>query len=155
MSEIGIGEQGKRFANAIASAGEETRLEELQRMVNVLRPASRLTITFRFNTGSLSLDAQSRSNVVLLARLLEAGAYDGRELMFVGFSDGDGDAGVNLNIAKRRASAVRAAVTKAATTIKPAQMSLSIKAFGEALPMACDDTEWGRQVNRRVEVWVK
>jgi len=155
VSEVGIGEQGKRFANAIASAGAETQLEELQRMVNVLRPASRLTITFRFNTGSSSLDAQSRSNVVLLARLLEAGTYDGRELMFVGFSDGDGDAGVNLNIAKRRASAVRAAVTKAATTLKPAQMSLSIKAFGEALPMACDDTEWGRQVNRRVEVWVK
>jgi len=155
VSEIGIDEQGKRFANAVASAGEETRLEELQRMVDVLRPASRLTITFRFNTGSSSLDAQSRSNVVLLARLLESGTYDGRELMFVGFSDGDGDAGVNLNIAKRRAVAVRAAVTKAATTLKPTQMSLSVEAFGEAMPMACDDTEWGRQVNRRVEVWVK
>ena len=27
--------------------------------------------------------------------------------------------------------------------------------FGEALPMACDDEEWGRQINRRVEIWVK
>ncbi|MCK4713103.1 MAG: substrate-binding domain-containing protein, partial [Marinosulfonomonas sp.] len=155
VTQLGIGQQGGRFANAIASAGGETGLDELQRMVDVLRPAARLTITFRFEAGSTVLDAQSRSNVVLLARLLEAGIYDGRELMFVGFSDGVGDAGINLKIAKRRASATLVAVTKAATTLRPAQVSLGVEGFGEALPMACDDTEWGRQVNRRVEVWIK
>lgn len=153
--EIGIDDQGKRFANAIASAGDEIQITQLQRMVEILRPASRLTITFRFNAGSSSLDAQSRANVVLLARLLEAGRYDGRELMFVGFSDGKGDASVNRVIAKRRAKTVRAAVKLAATTLKPDHVTLSTEAFGEALPMACDDTEWGRQVNRRVEVWLK
>lgn len=155
VTQIGIDEQGKRFANAIASAGDEIELTDLQQMVDTLRPASRLTITFRFNTGSSSLDAQSRSNVVLLARLLEAGAYDGRELMFVGFSDGDGPAKGNRIISQRRAKSVRAAVKLAATTLKADQVTFSTKAFGEALPMACDDTEWGRQVNRRVEVWIK
>jgi len=155
VTQIGIDDQGKRFANAIASAGDEVNLADLQSMIDTLRPASRLTLTFRFNTGSSSLDAQSRSNVVLLARLLEAGAYDGRELMFVGFSDGDGAASGNRVISQRRARAVRAAVKLAATTLKPDQATLSTKAFGEALPMACDDTEWGRQVNRRVEVWIK
>lgn len=155
VTQIGIDDQGKRFANAIAAAGDETRLADLQQMIEALRPAARLTINFRFNTGSSSLDAQSRSNVVLLARLLEAGAYDGHELMFVGFSDGEGAASGNRMISQRRAKAVRAAVKLAATTMKPDQTTLSIKAFGEALPMACDDTEWGRQVNRRVEVWIK
>ena len=155
VEPIGIAGQGKRIANAIVSAGQEIRLADLQQMVDTLDSASRLTITFRFNAGSSSLDAQSRANVMLLARLLEAGTYDGRELMFVGFSDGVGDAGVNRKIAKRRAKTVRAAVRLAATTLKPAQMKLSVKGFGEALPMACDDTTWGRQVNRRVEVWVK
>ncbi len=155
VTQIGIDNQGKRFANAIAAAGGDIKLTDLQSMTEVLRPASRLTITFRFNAGSSSLDAQSRSNVVLLARLLEAGAYDGRELMFVGFSDGDGPAKGNRIISQRRAKAVRAAVKLAATTLKPDQVTLSTKAFGEALPMACDDTEWGRQVNRRVEVWIK
>jgi len=155
VTTVDIDRQGRRFANAIASAGKETQLEELQRMIDVLRPALRLSITFRFNAGSSSLDAQSRSNVILLARLLEAGAYDGHEMMFVGFSDGDGDAGLNRKIAKQRAAAVRTAIADMATTMKSAQVSLKVEAFGEALPMACDDSEWGRQVNRRVEVWIK
>ena len=28
-------------------------------------------------------------------------------------------------------------------------------AFGEALPIACDESEIGRQLNRRVEVWLR
>jgi len=155
IGEVGIERQGQRLANAIALAGEETPLDELQRMVTVLRPAKRLTVTFRFETGSTRLDAQSRGNVLLLARLLEAGYFGGRELMFVGFSDGEGDAAVNRKIAKRRAAAVRTAVTNVATTLKPSELSLSIEGFGEALPMACDDSDWGRGINRRVEVWVK
>ena len=34
------------------------------------------------------------------------------------------------------------------------RVAMRAEAFGEAMPMACDDTGWGRQVNRRVEVWV-
>ena len=29
-----------------------------------------------------------------------------------------------------------------------------VEGFGEALPMACDETAIGRQLNRRVELWV-
>jgi len=155
VGEVSIEQQGLRLANAIALAGDETPLEELQRMVDSLRPAKRLTVTFRFETGSTRLDAQSRGNVILLARLLEAGYFGGRELMFVGFSDGEGDAAVNRKIAKRRAAAVRTAVTNVATTMKASDLLLSIEGFGEALPMACDDSDWGRGINRRVEVWVK
>ena len=152
---ISIGQQGKRFANAIAAAGDETGLDELQRMITTLQPAKRLTITFRFEAGSAKLDAQSRSNVILLARLLEGGAYSGRELMFVGFSDGKGDAVINRRIAKRRAATVKAAVMKAADTLPRDQVASAVEAFGEAMPMACDDTDWGREANRRVEVWLK
>jgi phosphate transport system substrate-binding protein len=35
------------------------------------------------------------------------------------------------------------------------RVDISVAAFGEALPMACDDSAWGREVNRRVEVWVR
>jgi phosphate transport system substrate-binding protein len=153
--EIPVEEQGNRFANAIIVAGGETSLEELQRMTATLVPMARLTTSFRFEAGSIRLDAQSRSNVQQLARALEQGQYDSRRLMFVGFSDGEGAARANREIALRRAEAVRRAVTAAAVTANLPRIDLRVDAFGEAMPMACDDSEWGRQVNRRVEVWVR
>jgi phosphate transport system substrate-binding protein len=152
---VPIDVQGNRFANAIAQAGQEVALEDLQRMVQVLRPMKRLTTTFRFETGSTRLDAQSRSNVAQLAQAIEAGQYDGRRLIFVGFSDGEGPASANLGIALRRAEAVRTAVQSTAETASFDRLKLEVDAFGEAMPMACDDSAWGRQVNRRVEVWVQ
>ncbi len=153
--EIPIEQQGNRFANAITVAGGEIPLEELQRMTTTLAPMARLTTSFRFETGSIRLDAQSRSNVQQLARALEQGQYDARQLMFVGFSDGQGSATPNRDIALRRAEAVLRAVGAAAVTANLDRVALGVDAFGEAMPMACDDTSWGRQANRRVEVWVR
>jgi phosphate transport system substrate-binding protein len=152
---ISMNAQGDRLANAIAAAGTEVPLEELQRLVNRLAGLQRLTTSFRFEPGSTRPDAQSRSNIQQLARALEAGAYDARELLFVGFSDGDGGAAANQSIAMKRAEAVRDAVIAAAETANIDRTEIAVEAFGEALPMACDDQRWGRQVNRRVEVWVR
>ncbi|MEP3787101.1 phosphate ABC transporter substrate-binding/OmpA family protein [Ascidiaceihabitans sp.] len=153
--EIAINDQGSRFANAISVAGPETSLEELQRMTRTLDGMARLTTSFRFESGSIRLDAQSRSNVQQLARALEVGRYDARQVTFVGFSDGDGPASANRDIALKRADAVRRAVKQAAETANFDRVVLDVDAFGEALPMACDDSAWGRQANRRVEVWVR
>jgi phosphate transport system substrate-binding protein len=153
--EIVVEQQGNRFANAIAKAGAEITLGELQRMAATLTPMARLSTSFRFETGSIRLDAQSRSNVQQLARALEVGQYDARRLLFVGFSDGEGPAGANRDIALRRADAVRRAVSEAAVAANLGRVELGVDAFGEAMPMACDDSSWGRRANRRVEVWVR
>ncbi|MEL6618848.1 MAG: phosphate ABC transporter substrate-binding/OmpA family protein [Pseudomonadota bacterium] len=153
--EVSIDEQGYRFANAVTSAGPEVPLEELQRMTRTLYDMARLSTSFRFEAGSVRLDAQSRSNVEQLARALEQGKYDARRMLLVGFSDGDGPAEANRNIALRRAEAVRRALVAAAETANFDRIQLEVDAFGEALPMACDDSAWGRQANRRVEVWVR
>jgi len=73
----------------------------------------------------------------------------------VGFSDSNGSASTNLQIARRRATAVRDAVIAVAETADLSRIALETEAFGEAMPMACDDTAWGRKTNRRVEVWVR
>ncbi|MFS4581578.1 substrate-binding domain-containing protein [Phaeobacter sp. C3_T13_0] len=147
--------QGDRLANAISAAGPEVPLDELQRLVTRLDGLQRLTTSFRFEPGSTRPDAQSRSNINQLARSLEAGAYDARQLVFVGFSDGDGPASGNKAIAIKRAEAVRDAVIKAAETANIERTEIEVAAFGETLPMACEDQRWGRQVNRRVEIWVR
>jgi len=153
--QISLDAQGDRLANAIRAAGEEVPLDEIQRLITLIEPMTRLTTSFRFETGSTRPDAQSRANVAQLARALETGTYDGKQLVFVGFSDGDGPASGNKRIAAKRAQAVRDAVLALAETANPERVMIEVAAFGEALPMACDDSDWGRQVNRRVEVWVR
>jgi len=145
--------QGERLANAIRNAGPEIGLTELKRLVAALDGSRRLSVTFRFDDGASTLDAQSRSNVILLARALETGTIGANELTFVGFSDGLGAAGANKRLSRQRAASVRQAVLQEATTADLGRTSLTVDGFGEAMPMACDDTEWGRQVNRRVEIW--
>ncbi|MFK7764206.1 MAG: phosphate ABC transporter substrate-binding/OmpA family protein [Roseobacter sp.] len=153
--EVSVDLQGDRFANAIAAAGAEIPLAELKRLVTRLVEMKRLTLSFRFEAGSVQLDAQSRSNVVQLARDLEQGLYDARQLFFLGFSDGEGPAPQNQRIATARAEAVRDAVLATAETMDPTQVKVGVDAFGEAMPLACDDSAWGRKANRRVEVWVR
>lgn len=155
LRRIPVAGQGERLANAIQAAGEEITVTELKRMVRLMDGTSRLSLSFRFQIGGSALDPQSQSNVDILAQHLESGGLDGQRVIFVGFSDGEGPAPTNLTLARKRAETVRTAVLAAATTVDKSRLKLSVDAFGEAMPMACDDTEWGRQVNRRVEVWVE
>ena len=155
FGRIALDRQGRRLANAIRNAGDEIGLSDLQDLVSEMDEKARLSVTFRFREGTAELDGQSRSNVLLMARALETGSLRADEISFVGFSDGDGDAGQNRRLSVERARAVRAAVLDAAVTFSPGQMRINARGMGEALPMACDDTVWGRQINRRVEVWVR
>ncbi len=150
---IPLDAQGQRFVSAIAAAGPEVGLAELQRMVRVLTALTRQSVSFRFEVGSTRLDAGSRSNLILLAQRIKDGDYAGRALWLVGFSDGRGDALANRDLSSARAEAVRRDLI-ALLGVLPDGVTLETEAFGEALPMGCDDTEWGRQMNRRVELWV-
>ncbi|AGI70009.1 putative peptidoglycan-associated lipoprotein [Octadecabacter antarcticus 307] len=152
---IPLSDQGDRLANAIVNAGSEVPLTELQRMMRLLSPRVRMSSTFRFEPGSTRLDGQSRSNVMQLAQAIRDGRFGGRELMLVGFSDGRGLALANRDLSSARAEAVRLDLTRALGGTFPENVEIDTAAFGEALPMACDDTIWGQQTNRRVELWVR
>ena len=145
---------GLRLINAIQGAGEETTLADLKRLVDVMDGADRLSFTFRFEDGSSTLDATSRGNLADLARLMQAGSFRGESLLLAGFSDGSGAAIANLSLSQTRAEAVLAALREAAPDLTDDQIP-QVMAFGEALPMACDETSAGRRLNRRVELWLR
>ncbi len=153
IGDIALAEQGERIAYSVLEAGDDdVALAEMRRMLRALSTGARLTLTFRFHDGSSELDTQSRSNVKRLADAIGDGAFDGKELLFVGFSDGQGERDENLRLSLRRAKSVYEAVAQIAGN---APVEYATDAFGEAMPMACDEVPWGRQVNRRVEVWVR
>lgn len=143
---------GLRLINAIKGAGAETTLEDLQALVAAMDGADRLSLTFRFEGGTTTLDAASRGNLSDLAQMLEAGLFKGQVLVLAGFSDGSGAARANLALSRDRAEAVLAALQALAPGLTEGQLP-SVAAFGEALPMACDETGAGRRLNRRVELW--
>jgi phosphate transport system substrate-binding protein len=145
---------GLRLINAIKGAGPETTLDDLQNLAKAMDGADRLSLTFRFEGGTTTLDAASQSSLVDLAQMLEAGLFKGQDLTFAGFSDGSGPAKANLKLAEDRAQAVLGALQQLVPGFPEEQLP-KVRAFGEALPMACDETGAGRRLNRRVELWTK
>lgn len=146
---------GLRLINAIRGAGSDVPLVELQRLAEVMAGADRLSLTFRFEDGASTLDAHSRENLNDLSQLLAVGQFRGQEMILAGFADGSGDPAANLALAQARAEGVAAALRLAAPDLPEGQALVRVEAFGEALPMACDNTPAGRRLNRRVEVWLR
>ena len=144
---------GLRLINAIQGAGDDVTLADLKRLVNLMDGADRLSLTFRFEDGSSTLDAQSQDNLADLARLIATGQFKGERLVLAGFSDGSGAAPANLALSVERASRVAQELAAVAPDLGADALPV-VEGFGEALPMACDETPAGRHLNRRVELWV-
>lgn len=144
---------GLRLINAIQGAGDDITLADLKRLVDVMDGADRLSLTFRFEDGSSTLDAQSRDNLVDLAQLIASGRFRNERMVLAGFSDGSGAAPANLALSVERAARVAQELAALAPDLPPEALP-EVQGFGEALPMACDETAVGRQLNRRVELWL-
>lgn len=144
---------GLRLINAIQGAGEDITLADLKRLVNLMDGADRLSLTFRFEDGSSTLDAQSLDNLADLAQLIASGQFRNERMVLAGFTDGSGAAAANLALSVERAAKVAQELAAIAPDLGPEALP-AINGFGEALPMACDETAIGRQLNRRVELWL-
>jgi phosphate transport system substrate-binding protein len=155
LYELPLSRQQDRVANAIAYSGNEVTLAELRDFVGKFTDAKRLSATFRFKDGSTNIDARSRRNIRVLAEMIELGDFDGKKLIFAGFSDANGSAEGNRKISRQRAVAVAKLVKAAATRADLGRLEIQTLGMGEVSPLACNDAEQGREINRRVEVWVK
>lgn len=114
----------------------------------LIRDAERLPFNFRFQTGSDALDNKSYRDLGRLVQFMSDRDYQDREVLLIGFADAQGSGDSNLELSRRRASSVERELQSEG--IKPA-----VDGFGEELPVASNDTEEGREKNRRVEVWLR
>jgi OmpA-OmpF porin, OOP family len=90
---------------------------------------------------------ESAAAVAEIARLLTNTAS--LSLHVVGHTDNVGALAQNMDLSKRRAAAVVAALT---TTHKIAATRLHAEGVGPLAPVASNDSEAGRAKNRRVEL---
>jgi phosphate transport system substrate-binding protein len=124
-------------------------------MMQQLRGADRLSVNFRFNTGSSVLDVESIRSLRELGERMERGGFDGMEVLLVGFADSVGERTRNTSLAQARADAVRQILLDAVQPTTVQRLRLVPLSYGELLPLSCNDTEEGRERNRRVEVWLR
>lgn len=110
--------------------------------------AERLSVNFRFNSGSNQLDNKALIDLDRVTSYLSDNSINPNKLLLVGFADNVGDPASNLILSKERANAVASALKTRGIT--PGR----ILGFGAENPVASNNTPDGRERNRRVEVWV-
>lgn len=146
-----------------ASSSRALRLNEVKadafersvnaQMISMLDTHDRLSSTFRFRTGSSKLDPRGELDLERLATYL-GDLPEGAEVTFVGFADNVGAFEPNLALSENRANQVRGELQKIAGD-RLNGITFNTAGFGEIAPAACNTNDVGRQINRRVETWVK
>jgi outer membrane protein OmpA-like peptidoglycan-associated protein len=99
-----------------------------------------------FATGSATILPDSFPMLTEIAQLLKATPAI-RKMMIEGHTDNRGDAAMNLDLSKRRAASVKSWLIQRGTD--PAR--LDSEGYGLTRPIQSNDTNEGRQANRRVE----
>lgn len=101
------------------------------------------SVNFDFNKATLT--AKAKQNLDKLVPVLKS--YADTDIKIYGFTDSKGADDYNLNLSKQRAAAVKTYLaTKGLATGR-----FTVEGLGEAEPIATNDTEAGRALNRRVE----
>jgi outer membrane protein OmpA-like peptidoglycan-associated protein len=101
-----------------------------------------------FAVDKATLTARAGDQIRKAAAQVNAGAAGGR-VAVVGYTDATGTTAHNLDLSKRRAQAVAAALKPLLTG---ANVALSVDGKGEADPVADNGTDDGRRQNRRVSI---
>lgn len=154
ISTASVDTQGLRFASAIVANKSSSGLPELKRMVADMLSSDRLSTTFRFLTGSSRLDTRATSDILRLAEELERPENAGKIVQLIGFTDSIGDPELNKQLSENRAEQIRDALLAASPALEK-QVKFTVTGYGEVSPLGCNETNQGRLINRRVEVWLK
>lgn len=142
-------------AGAIIGARMDRQAEELEQNINgatVERIGEGIAVTFAsgllFDFDSDVLRPEAQANLRELATSLEK--YGDSDLLVLGHTDAVGSTAYNQGLSERRAEAVAAYLS--ARGVSRARMGT--RGLGETDPIAANETEAGRQANRRVEVTI-
>ena len=101
-----------------------------------------------FDTGSANLKPTARERLAKVAGILLA--YPDMRIEVDGYTDSTGNPMFNERLSQDRAASVQSYLSQQGVS----SSAMSIHGFGEANPIASNDTPTGRQQNRRVELVV-
>ena len=111
--------------------------------------AERLSLDFRFRPGKSDLDNKAIVDVDRVVTFVADQRYTGDKILLFGFADSTETRTATNGLSQNRAKVVEDQFLQRG--LKPA----IVQGFGSDLPIASNDTDEGRERNRRVEIWVK
>lgn len=124
--------------------------EDLGQSAEVERVGEGIHITFNsgllFDFNSFALTAQTKQNLSEMAQTLKK--YPDTDILVEGHTDSKGSEEYNMNLSVKRAQAVADYLTGLGVP----KSRFTIKGYGEMNPVATNETDEGRQQNRRVEM---
>lgn len=140
-------------AGAIIGSQMDKQAKELEQNIKgatVERVGEGIQVTFAsgllYDFDSDVVRTEARANLRELATSLDK--YPGSDLVIIGHTDQLGSVGYNQSLSERRATA--AATYLVSEGVNGSR--LATRGLGETEPTATNETEAGRQANRRVEV---
>lgn len=118
----------------------------------VTRVRDRILVSFKpdllFGVEEAELRRESLGQLQGLALSLET--YARMHVLILGHTDATGPAAYNMDLSERRArEAARVLMENGVTAER-----IETRGMGESSPVASNETEEGRRLNRRVEVWI-
>jgi outer membrane protein OmpA-like peptidoglycan-associated protein len=138
-----IGDYMDKQAAEIDRDVEGARVERTGESIRVIFDSGIL-----FSTGSATITSTSRYNIEKLARILNR--YKDTSLVIEGHTDNIGSDDANQILSERRAESV----ANLLETYGVSGRRLSPVGYGETRPVASNETEYERKLNRRVEVLI-
>ncbi|MGH7444972.1 MAG: OmpA family protein [Longimicrobiales bacterium] len=136
-----IGRQMEKQAEELAADLENAKVEQVGEGLLVTFDSGLL-----FDYDSDAVKGAAADNLTSLANSLQT--YPESEVLIVGHTDARGTDSYNMDLSDRRAASARAYLTSQG--IDPSRIRTTGR--GEVEPVATNDTDAGRQQNRRVEV---
>lgn len=100
-----------------------------------------------FDEGQATLRSDAEANLKEVISSINK-RYNGGDVRVYGYTDAQGSAGANKELAQQRADAVKGWLQNNGINEK----NISVNAIGETKPVASNSTEKGREQNRRVEI---
>jgi outer membrane protein OmpA-like peptidoglycan-associated protein len=134
---------------AAQQADRAARLEALLVELHAQKTERGMVVTIGdvlFATDRAELNANGMANVKKLAEIMSQNPD--RTVMVEGFTDSTGSAAHNKDLSERRA----ASVAQALVGLGVPRERIAMRGYGEAFPVASNDTASNRQLNRRVEI---
>lgn len=142
-----VAEQGF-VSQQIKSLAIPAQVDMPPRYRNLAQKAQRLSVNFRFQEGSASLDNKALRDTKRVADYLRQAGKLQNKAVLVGFGDPKETPGRAALLSRLRAQAVRRELARDGVEV------LEVTGMGDELPVAGNELEQGRLRNRRVEVWV-